>query len=83
LHFVATLELVENTILKPSSENMQHFLCLKGTAASANRQLIVGTFNCTNAATAFALMLNSKAGGVGLNWIGLNHLILLDPDWVS
>lgn len=26
-------------------------------------------------------MLSSKAGGVGLNLIGANHLILFDPDW--
>ncbi len=27
------------------------------------------------------MLLSSKAGGVGLNLIGANHLILLDPDW--
>ena len=26
-------------------------------------------------------LLSSKAGGVGLNLIGANHLILFDPDW--
>jgi SNF2 family DNA or RNA helicase len=26
-------------------------------------------------------LLSSKAGGVGLNLIGANRLILFDPDW--
>lgn len=26
-------------------------------------------------------LLSSKAGGVGLNLIGGNHLVLFDPDW--
>lgn len=26
-------------------------------------------------------LLSSKAGGVGLNLIGANHLVLVDPDW--
>ena len=29
----------------------------------------------------FIFLLSSKAGGVGLNLIGANHLILFDPDW--
>jgi Helicase conserved C-terminal domain len=30
---------------------------------------------------AFVLLLSSKAGGVGLNLIGANRLMLFDPDW--
>lgn len=26
-------------------------------------------------------LLSSKAGGVGLNLVGANHLVLFDPDW--
>eukprot|EP00529_Nitzschia_sp_RCC80_P039876 CAMPEP_0113502496 /NCGR_PEP_ID=MMETSP0014_2-20120614/33592_1 /TAXON_ID=2857 /ORGANISM="Nitzschia sp." /LENGTH=39 /DNA_ID=CAMNT_0000397301 /DNA_START=38 /DNA_END=153 /DNA_ORIENTATION=- /assembly_acc=CAM_ASM_000159 len=29
----------------------------------------------------FALMLSSKSGGVGLNLIGANRLVVVDPDW--
>jgi SNF2 family DNA or RNA helicase len=29
----------------------------------------------------FVLLLSSKAGGVGLNIIGANRLMLFDPDW--
>jgi SNF2 family DNA or RNA helicase len=29
----------------------------------------------------FLLLLSCKAGGVGLNLIGANHLILMEPDW--
>jgi SNF2 family DNA or RNA helicase len=29
----------------------------------------------------YVLLLSSKAGGVGLNIIGANRLMLFDPDW--
>lgn len=32
---------------------------------------------------AVIFLLSSKAGGVGLNLIGANRLILFDPDWYS
>lgn len=37
-------------------------------------------FNDPNDPT-FILLLSSKAGGVGLNIIGANRLMLFDPDW--
>jgi hypothetical protein len=30
---------------------------------------------------AVVFLLSSKAGGVGLNLVGANHLVLFDPDW--
>ncbi|KAL3908006.1 MAG: hypothetical protein SGILL_008647, partial [Bacillariaceae sp.] len=78
-NFTATLDFVENAILKPAG-NMP-FLRLDGSVASTDRQSIVDTFNRTSAARNFVLTLSAKAGGVGLNLIGSNRLILVDPDW--
>lgn len=79
-NFTGTLTVIEDSILKPANLN---FLRLDGSTASANRQPLVDTFNRTNAETHFAMTLSSKAGGVGLNLIGANRIILVDPDWVS
>lgn len=40
-------------------------------------------FNDPNgsAATSFAFLLSSKAGGCGVNLVGANRLVLFDPDW--
>lgn len=34
-----------------------------------------------SAATSFAFLLSSKAGGCGVNLVGANRLVLFDPDW--
>ncbi|KAG7361602.1 SNF2-related protein [Nitzschia inconspicua] len=77
-NFTATLTIIEEYLLKPV--NLK-FLRLDGSTASANRQPLVDTFNRTNAETYFAMTLSSKAGGVGLNLIGANRIVLVDPDW--
>jgi DNA repair and recombination RAD54-like protein len=38
-------------------------------------------FNAVDDGDIFAMLLSSKAGGCGLNIIGANRLIMLDPDW--
>ncbi|CBZ52243.1 hypothetical protein NCLIV_020290 [Neospora caninum Liverpool] len=55
------------------------FLRLDGSTAVRDRTGLVKTFN--ESEQCFAFLLSSKAGGVGLNLIGANRLILLDPDW--
>jgi SNF2 family DNA or RNA helicase len=77
-NFTSTLSVIEATILKPSNCTFQR---LDGSTPSATRQTIVDTFNRTNSSTNFALTLSSKAGGTGLNIIGANRLIMVDPDW--
>lgn len=67
-NFTKTLAVVEDAILKPSKLN---FLRLDGSVNSADRQQLVDTFNRTKADMNFALTLSSKAGGVGLNVIGM------------
>lgn len=77
-NFTSTLTVIEDTILNPLELN---FLRLDGSLGSADRQPLVDTFNRTSADQNFALTLSSKAGGVGLNVIGANRLIMVDPDW--
>uniref|UniRef100_A0A7S1TGU5 DNA repair and recombination protein RAD54B n=1 Tax=Compsopogon caeruleus TaxID=31354 RepID=A0A7S1TGU5_9RHOD len=52
---------------------------LDGSTPVQARTTMVETFNSSRTWTAF--LLSSRAGGVGLNLIGANRLILLDPDW--
>jgi DNA repair and recombination protein RAD54B len=55
------------------------FARLDGRTPSKERMQIVDTFNRNAEPKAF--LLSAKAGGVGLNLIGANHLILFDIDW--
>ena len=67
-NFTSTLTVIEEVILKQLKLN---FLRLDGSINSAERQPLVDTFNRTSASMNFALTLSSKAGGVGLNLIGM------------
>lgn len=55
-------------------------LRLDGSCSVKQRQALVDTFNDPKHPS-FVLLLSSKAGGVGLNIIGANRLVLFDPDW--
>ena len=54
---------------------------LTGSTPPARRMAIVRALNAPGAPGAPVLLLSSKAGGLGLNLIGANRLVLLDPDW--
>eukprot|EP01027_Heterolobosea_sp_BB2_P019399 GEZU01027234.1.p1 GENE.GEZU01027234.1~~GEZU01027234.1.p1 ORF type:complete len:587 (-),score=165.81 GEZU01027234.1:83-1843(-) len=56
------------------------FLRLDGTTPSDKRLAYVDNFNADNSKY-FCFLLSSKAGGVGLNLIGANRILLFDPDW--
>lgn len=77
-NFTSALSLIEHTILKPQQLT---YVRLDGSTELANRHSIVDTFNKTSAARSFCFLLSSKAGGCGLNLIGANRLIMVDPDW--
>jgi SNF2 family DNA or RNA helicase len=77
-NFTSTLTVVEDSILKPRQWN---YLRLDGSTNATNRQSVVNSFNRTSAERNFALSVSSKAGGVGLNLIGANRLVMVDPDW--
>ncbi|CDW54643.1 DNA repair and recombination protein RAD54B [Trichuris trichiura] len=53
---------------------------LDGSTNPMSRQKMVDQFNNVNDRT-FLFLLSTKAGGLGLNLIGANRLILYDLDW--
>jgi SNF2 family DNA or RNA helicase len=77
-NFTSALGLIQDTILKPRKLS---FLRLDGSTELSSRQTLVDTFNGTSSERTFCFLLSSKAGGCGLNLIGANRLIMVDPDW--
>ncbi|PRT55460.1 DNA repair protein rhp54 [Wickerhamiella sorbophila] len=75
-NYTQTLDLVE----KVCRLRKYGLLRLDGTMAIAKRQKLVDRFNDPDTPE-FIFLLSSKAGGCGINLIGANRLILLDPDW--
>ncbi|KAF2073796.1 hypothetical protein CYY_004890 [Polysphondylium violaceum] len=55
------------------------FLRLDGQVDANARQPLVDKFNESKTFKIF--LLSAKAGGVGINLIGGNHIVLFDPDW--
>lgn len=75
-NFTSTLD-----ILEVGLKNLGlRFLRLDGSTPAKSRLDLVKVFNAgRNGESVF--LLSAKAGGVGLNLIGANRLILMDPDW--
>lgn len=56
------------------------YLRIDGKVVAERRMTMIRHFN--SAASGFDLMLlSAKAGGVGINLVGGNRLVMLDPDW--
>jgi DNA repair and recombination protein RAD54B len=53
---------------------------LDGSTSLAQRQSLVNRWN-DKANDLFVFLLSTKAGGVGLNLVGANRLVLFDSDW--
>ena len=70
-----TLDLVQALL-----QDRYPLLRLDGATLGRRRMDVVDRFNDPRG-NVFALLLSSKAGGVGLNLVGANRLVLLDPDW--
>ncbi|AMD21809.1 HFL047Cp [Eremothecium sinecaudum] len=75
-NYTQTLDLIE----KMCRFNHYGVLRLDGTMNINKRQKLVDKFNKPDG-DEFIFLLSSKAGGCGINLIGANRLILLDPDW--
>lgn len=75
-NYTQTLDMIENMC----RANRYGCLRLDGSMAVAKRQRLVDRFN-NPSQPEFIFLLSSKAGGCGINLIGANRLILLDPDW--
>ncbi|CCE62711.1 hypothetical protein TPHA_0D00680 [Tetrapisispora phaffii CBS 4417] len=75
-NYTQTLDLIE----KLCRRRQYGVLRLDGTMNINKRQKLVDRFNSPDEPE-FIFLLSSKAGGCGINLIGANRLILLDPDW--
>lgn len=75
-NYTQTLDLIERMC------RYNHYNCVRldGTMTINKRQKLVDRFNDPEGQE-FIFLLSSKAGGCGINLIGANRLILLDPDW--
>ncbi|KAK7194190.1 DNA repair and recombination protein RAD54 [Novymonas esmeraldas] len=75
-NFTQTLDIVAALC---DSKRIAYFQ-LDGSTPIKKRQQLVDYFNVPGSQE-IVFLLSSKAGGVGLNLIGANRLILFDPDW--
>lgn len=75
-NYTHTLDLIE----KMCRYKRYGVVRLDGTMTINKRQKLVDRFNDPNGQE-FIFLLSSKAGGCGINLIGANRLILMDPDW--
>jgi len=53
---------------------------LDGSVTADKRRDLVESFN-RDKSDVFVFLLSSLAGGVGLNLVGANRLVLIDPSW--
>ncbi|KAF1811804.1 DNA repair and recombination protein RAD26 [Eremomyces bilateralis CBS 781.70] len=76
-NYTTTLDILGNLMASLSYP----FLRLDGSTPPPKRQGLVDKFNRTDQKSGFVFLLSAKAGGVGLNLIGANRLVLFDIDW--
>ena len=74
-NFTSALTIIESMLTK------NEWTSLRLDGSTKDRQSLVDTFNRCSADRNFIFLLSSKAGGVGLNLIGANRLVMFDPDW--
>lgn len=76
LNYTQTLDVIQRMCY----EKKYRVHRLDGSLGLNKRQKIVDEFN-DPLADSFVFLLSLKAGGCGINLIGANRLILMDPDW--
>ena len=76
-NFTSTLDIMEGILRKARMK----FVRLDGRTPQDERMDIVSDFNREGQTSSFVFLLSAKSGGVGLNLIGANRLILFDSDW--
>lgn len=74
----ATLDLVENDLLKPCMPSVT-YLRLDGSVEASRRLKIVQQFN--DDPTIDLLLLTTHVGGLGLNLTGADTVVFLEHDW--
>ena len=55
------------------------FSRLDGSTNQKHRQTVVDDFNASR--STFAFLLSTRAGGVGLNIVSANRVVIFDPNW--
>ncbi|XP_050419856.1 DNA excision repair protein ERCC-6-like [Adelges cooleyi] len=61
------------------TEQNYSYLKLEGTTSISSRQPIINRFNQDQ--SIFIMILTTKVGGLGVNLIGADRVIIYDPDW--
>lgn len=74
--YTSTLDVVAAACAAAGAEKISR---LDGSVPPAQRHRLVQSFNAGRGGDVF--LLSCKAGGVGLNLIGANRLVLFDSDW--
>lgn len=75
-NFTKTLDIVEDYCRELGIA----YLRLDGSTSVASRMTLIDQFNSGRSSVP-VFLLSTKAGGCGLNLIGGNRMVLLDPDW--
>ncbi|CAB1102361.1 unnamed protein product [Ectocarpus sp. CCAP 1310/34] len=76
-NFTSALDVLETL----AERNSWGFLRLDGGTTTNERQNLVDRFNRASPEDLFLFFLSAKAGGVGLNLVGANRIVLFDSDW--
>ncbi len=68
------------TVIQHFAESMGYrYLRMDGSTAIGSRQVMVDEFNSDP--THFLFLLTTRVGGVGVNLIGADRVLIYDPDW--
>lgn len=68
-------------ILESFMSRQGHACCrLDGTTGVAERQQRLDAFNAPDSEL-FAFLLTTRAGGIGVNLVGADRVVVFDPDW--
>ncbi|PWN48636.1 hypothetical protein IE53DRAFT_389144 [Violaceomyces palustris] len=76
-NFTTTLDIMERILRK----RRYTYVRLDGKTKQEERMDIVNDFNRGSQNSSFVFLLSARSGGVGLNLIGANRLVLFDSDW--
>jgi len=67
-------------ILESYAKTMEYtYLKMDGTTSVGNRQPMINKFN--ESSNIFLFLLTTKVGGLGVNLVGANRVVIFDPDW--
>ena len=69
------LDIIENLV---EQRNYSYFR-MDGTTPSRHRQQLIDRFNADE--SVFLALLTTKVGGLGVNLVGADRVVIFDPDW--